>query len=767
MSSSALTDLTGGAFPYRPRVALQGALSVIATILLASLMAFALVMAFMIQAAKAAPPIDPVAGDLPPAGLFFNAGRDDALFEAPTLKSEVAIDLNGEVARVRVRQHYHNPASVWLEGIYVFPLPERSAVDRLVMIVGERRVEGRILEKAEAERVYRQAAADGRRASLLSSKRPNVFVISVANVAPGKEIVIEIEYQDRATYEDGRYSYRFPMVVAPRYTPGEAAPLVRMPLDSLAPDPKVQPIGHRGDETDQDLEPLPRSRDLFGPVRRPAEGLANPVSLVVALDAGLPIAELVSLTHAVEIEQRGAGRRLVTLAEQSVPADRDFVLEWRPAVGREPEATVFAEEIDGETYLLVGLLPPREPERDDDAGPTRPPRDLIFVVDTSGSMHGRSIVQARQAVLFALDRLAPGDRFNVIRFDSKTRSLFGALRPASDTNLRRARAYVRDLEAEGGTEMRPALDLALAETTVPGRLRQVVFLTDGAVSNEHDLFLTIAKRLGDIRLFTVGIGSAPNSYFMRKAAELGHGSFTYIGDPGEVSARMTGLLRKLERPALTDVAVSWPPAEGAELYPAALPDLYTDAPVSFTARLKGVPLNALQGELLLSGRRGAVPWRRKIRLTGARPAPGVAAIWGRAKFADIQDGRYRGDDSADLRRRAVAVALKHRLVTVHTSLVAVDEERARPEDQSLDSAEVPRNLPHGMDYAKIFGAGHEIMPLRTLPAPLMRKAAAQGQAVALPQTATPAVYLTLSGLALLLLGCTLLIAVGRIRRAGF
>lgn len=767
MSSSALTDFTGGAFPYRTRVALQQALSVIATTLVASLMAFALVLAFMIQAAKAAQPVDPVAADLPTAGLFFNAGRDDALFEAPTLKSEVAIDINGEVARVRVRQRFHNPSSLWLEGIYVFPLPERSAVDRLVMIVGERRVEGRILEKAEAERVYRQAAAEGRRASLLSSKRPNVFVTSVANVAPGEEIVIEIEYQDRATYEDGRYSYRFPMVVAPRYTPGSDAPLVRMPVDPVAPGPKAQPIAHSGDETDQDLEPAARGRDLFGPVRRPEEGLANPVSLVVALDAGLPIAELASLYHAVDIKHPGAGWQLVTLTEESVPADRDFVLEWRPAVVEEPEATVFAEEIDGETYLLVGLLPPQESGEGDDAVPSRPPRDLIFVVDTSGSMHGRSIVQARQAVLFALGRLTPEDRFNVIRFDSKTSSLFRSLRPASGPNLRHARTYVRALGANGGTEMRRALDLALAEATVPGRLRQVVFLTDGAISNEHDLFLTIAKRLGEVRLFTVGIGSAPNSYFMRKAAELGHGSFTYIGDPGEVSARMTGLLRKLERPALTNLAVSWPAAAGAELYPAALPDLYADEPVSFAARLKGVPLNALQGELLLSGRRGALSWQRKVRLTGARPAHGVAAIWGRAKFEDIQDGRYRGDDSAELRRRAVAVALKHRMVTTYTSLVAVDEEPARPKDEALGSAEVPRNLPQGMDYAKIFGAGSEVMPLRTLPEPLMRKASAQGQAVALPRTATPAAYLTLSGLALLLLGCAMLIAIGRVRRAGY
>jgi Ca-activated chloride channel family protein len=764
MSTRTLSRRSRDVFPPRAGAILGRVLVMVAATLAAGLVALLTVL-LLAQAVRAAQPAAPLAEAAPPAGLFFKAGRADALLEAPTLRSDVAVEINGQVARVKVRQRFRNPSDAWLEGVYVFPLPERSAVDRLIMTVGQRRIEGRILEKEAAEKVYREAAAQGRRASLLSSERPNVFVTSLANVGPGEEVSVEIEYQDRVAYEGGRFSYRFPMVVAPRYTPlPESTPLVKAPA---APPARAQPIALRGSAAETAPAAGARGRDLFGPVRRPEEGLANPVSLRVSLAAGLPLKHIASRYHPVLLEERARGRWLITLADGSVPADRDFLLEWRPLDVVQPQATVFAEEIEGDSYLLVSVVPPRADRDSEDPAPLQA-RDLIFVIDTSGSMHGRSIEQARQAVTVALERLAPGDRFNVIRFDSTTRSLFPGARPANRGNLARAKAYVRSLEAEGGTEMRSALALALDEAPLPGRLRQIVFLTDGAVGNEHELFLTIAERLGRARLFTVGIGAAPNSYFMRKAAELGRGDFTYIGDPREVAERMSGLFRKLERPALTDLAVDWPAAiaPAVALHPATLPDLYADRPVGFAARIEGVPLDRLEGALRLSARRGAAVWQKSVALSHVAAAPGVAAIWARARFAEVQDGLYRGRDRAAVREEAVAVALKHGLVTTYTSLVAVDLVKARPEGEPLEGAEVPRNLPHGMDYEKIFGAAEKTMPLRRLPAPLLHEAAARGVGVGLPQTATPAQVLALSGLSLLLLGLVFLIAVGRVRRAG-
>ena len=700
----------------------------------------------------------------PPAGLFFKGAAADALFEAPTVASDVEIDVSGQIARVTVRQHFVNPSDAWLEGIYVFPLPERSAVDRLVMTVDARRIEGRIMPREEARQVYEQAAREGRRASLLSGERPNVFVTSVANIGPGQEISVEIQFQDRVAYSDGIFSLRFPMVVAPRHTPGGSLPMVKSPAQAPArPGNRGQPISFRLDKEG----PAPTTgRDLFGPVRPPRDGPHNPVTLQVDLDAGVALAALESPSHEVTIEPQPSGRRIIALADGSVPADRDFVLEWRPAIGGAPEAAIFGEEIDGESYLMVTVVPPAP----DSGGASQDvgPRDLILVVDTSGSMHGRSIEAAQKALRAALERLRPQDRFNLIRFDSNADALFPNLRGATPEHLRLALRAADALEAGGGTNMRPALELALDGAAQPGRLRQVVFMTDGAVGNERELFQIIAARLGATRFFTVGIGSAPNGYFMRKAAELGRGSFTYIAHSGEVAERMGRLLRKLEQPALTDLTVGWPASAGkaVETSPMPLPDVYAGEPVVFAARLPDVPLADLEGAMLLSGKRPGADWQRRLPLAGIASAPGVAAVWARAKLAQIEDGRSLGRDPAEVRSEALALALQHRLVTRYTSLVAVDDEVVRPDDAALDSAEVPRNLPAGWDYAKVFGSPAETMPLRQLPAPLLRKAGLQGQQVALPQTATPATQLALSGLGLVALGAFLMLFTGRLRRAG-
>ena len=412
------------------------------------------------------------------------------------------------------------------------------------------------------------------------------------------------------------------------------------------------------------------------------------------------------------------------------------------------------------------------------------PRDLIFVIDTSGSMHGPSIEQAAEALGHALSRLAPEDRFNVIRFASATDSLFQDVQPASPHNLRIAQAYVGALRAEGGTNMLPALLRALSGRAEPGRLRQVVFLTDGAVGNEAELFEAIAGLLGNRRLFTIGIGSAPNSYFMRKAAELGRGSFTYIGDVTQVGARVDALLNKLARPALIGVTLGWPedlPAR-AEFYPDPIPDLYAGEPVSFSVKLPGLPLNQVSGALTLRGRRGDATWERRLDLSTAMSVPGVAAIWARGKIDQIEDGRFRGEHQDEVRGKALAVALHHELVTRYTSLVAIDTRPGRPPEAGLETLEIPRNLPEGWSWEHVFGTEQPPFRMRELSPGLMRKINAVGaptgqgagqsgaRAIGLPQTATPAqlqalIGATLLGLGLGLgLGLILMLALRRGRR---
>jgi Ca-activated chloride channel family protein len=232
----------------------------------------------------------------------------------------------------------------------------------------------------------------------------------------------------------------------------------------------------------------------------------------------------------------------------------------------------------------------------------------------------------------------------------------------------------------------------------PDLVRQVVFLTDGCVGNEDQLFGIIRARLGDTRLFTVGIGSAPNGHFMTKAAEFGHGTFTYIGDVREVEEKMGRLFAVLESPVLTGIEVTWPAGAAVEAWPARLPDLYLGEPVLVSARIQGDA-----DRVAVTGRRGAETWTTAMGMAEGRRGPGASVLWARRKVAALLDSLHEGKDAEEVRRGIVAVGLEHHLVTKHTSLVAVDVTPSRPGDAALRSGALPTNLPHGWSHEGVFG----------------------------------------------------------------
>ena len=403
-----------------------------------------------------------LAAEPPRCGLFLKGSSGDGA--APLLATEVEIRVTGHVARAKVTQRFGNPHPDWYEGVYVFPLPERAAVDRLRMTIGERVVEGEIREKEQAKKTYAAAKAEGRRAALLEQERPNIFTSSVANIGPGEEVRVEIEYQQTLHYDQGRYELRFPMVVGPRYIPAhmDAADAVRITPAVLRPDE--------------------------------LESIHNPVSLTVEVQAGVPIGGLRSPTHRIETgDCSGSACRAVLSGP--VPANKDFVLDWALAPGAVPAAAALVETRGGRHFGLVMVVPPAQERR-----AALIPREAIFVIDTSGSMQGASIEQAREALELAIRRLGATDRFNVIEFNSHARALYPDARPATPDNVQRAVRWVRALRANGGTEMAKALDLALDGRETPGRVRQIVFLTDGAVGNEDQLLRMIRERLGDSSL---------------------------------------------------------------------------------------------------------------------------------------------------------------------------------------------------------------------------------------------------------------------------
>lgn len=616
--------------------------------------------------------------------LLFKTSQPGRFLPAPTLKTDVRISVTGLIARATVSQEFLNPGlekDAWAEGIYVFPLPETAAVDHLRMKIGERTIEGQIKEKAEAKKVYEQAKQEGNRASLVEQERPNIFTTSVANIGPGERITVEIEYQETIRYDQGAFSLRFPMVVGPRYIPG--TPVV---MEDQPP----------GNGWSLDTDRVPDASRITPPVQHPANSSIapiNPVSLNIDLAPGFPIGTIESPYHEILTIAEPDGRQHITLREDSVPADRDFVLTWKPSAGQAPTLSIFREQQGDEQYAFLMAMPPIG----SDHQPTTVPRETIFVIDTSGSMAGTSIEQAKAALLVALRRLTAQDRFNVIQFNSVTHVLFSHSQSVTPQTLRKAVHYVDNLKANGGTEILPALKMALKGSSPASHLRQVIFLTDGQVGNEDELFEVVRTQLGTSRLFTIGIGSAPNSHFMRKAAEFGRGTFTHIGSTSEVKAQMDAIFRKLERPALTDLHIEGLDGQ-VEMFPARIPDLYEGEPV--VAVLKGT---SLPKTVTIHGMIGSAPWTTSIMLTHRDSREGLSVYWARQKIAALMDQQRYGQDETATKQAVLDVALAHHLVSKYTSLVAVDVTPARPLDQALQSHAMKTNLPNGQDYQAIFG----------------------------------------------------------------
>ena len=624
---------------------------------------------------------------------------------ATLLNTDVNITINGLVARVSVMQEFKNEKSEWVEGIYVFPLPDKAAVDHMRLHVGERIIEGEIQEKEQARKKYEEAKLAGKKTSLVEQQRANLFTTSVANIAPGETVIVEIEYLEDVLYDEGTFSLRFPMTLTPRYIPGQALP------------------DRQGSGWSPDTSLVDDASLITPPMVSVSRG--HNVTLQATVNAGMPLEIIASRYHPVNVGESN-GRYLVTLPGGPVPMDHDFELLWRPVPSSSPRAMAFTESINGEPHLLLMVMPPEPGE----SVVGSIPRELIFIIDTSGSMHGVSIEQAKQALRRALEGLKSGDRFNVIEFNSHHNALFPTSVAVDASRISVAKNFVRSLKANGGTNMQPALEFALSSAPSESYLRQIIFITDGAVGNEERLYQLIDTQLGNARLFTVGIGSAPNSWFMRKAAEAGRGTFTIISALHEVGEKMDRLFRKLEQPQVTNINVQWPGGNVIDIYPSVVPDLYLGEPVTVMAKAAG-PFR--RGDTVrISGDSIGGAWSRDLLLKSDLQSRGVGALWARARIAALLDLERRGADAEEIRVAVVETALAHHLVSKHTSLVAVDKTPVRPAGEALTSEQVPNLMPYGQSGAAIFG-----FPATATNAPAMRLTGLAALLTALLLLATP------------------------------
>ena len=573
-------------------------------------------------------------------GLSLRAEGADGWQSAFALETHVDLRVRGLMTEVRVRQRFSNASREWVEGRYRLPLPDEAAVGRLRMQVGDRLIEGEVQETQQAAATYAAAASEGRTASLVERERPNLFQTRVANIGPGETVEIEIGYWQKVRWQDGRFTLGLPLTFVPPYRGG-------------------------GEQADAGLDD-PQPADV------PAQGIAlgsaaaPKFSLGVDLEAGLPLIGIDSPSHAITVRREGERHR-IELAATRVDSDRDFELRWTPQPSTQPQQALFVEDRPDARYAFLTLIPPTRP-----VAPV--PRELILVVDNSGSMQGASMEQAKAAVDRALAGLRASDRFAVIRFDHRFESVFPQPVEASAAHVARARGFVQGLTAEGGTEMLAPLIEAFAMPATPSHLRQVVLITDGAISNEAQLLNHIEHGRGEARLFAVGIGSAPNAHILRRMAEAGRGAQVTIRRIEDVAQVTDQLLAKLGQPALRDLKAAWP--EGAEAYPAQLPDLYLGEPLQVLLRL---PQGGRQAAL--EGSAPDLSWRAEVKLGAPRLASteGVARLWAAARIAELEDSLRQGASPDEVRARVLDLALAHGLASRYTSLVAVDRTPRRPE----------------------------------------------------------------------------------------
>ncbi|MCL1048871.1 marine proteobacterial sortase target protein [Shewanella abyssi] len=625
------------------------------------------------------------------------------------MKTQVTMQVSGWTNRVSLRHEFHNDQLFWVNGEYVFPLPNEAAVDGLKMWVGDRVIEGQIKEKAKAKSLFSDAKKAGKKASLLQQKRANIFSAQVANLAPGETLIVELSYQEVVHYDQGVFSLRFPMVVAPRYQPQGASTAAKSPSSAYA-------------DSAMALWDSLRLNNKSGQNR------INSVDIEVDLNVGMAIDKIDSPYHQVEVSRKDDEQAHIRLT--AATANSDFVLYWQPKLANAPRAAIFSQigktyenpevsELDknaatnddaeqairskaqSSEYALLMLLPPQQ----ESISEVVAPRELILVIDTSGSMSGEAIEQAKSAIIYALAGLRAEDSFNILQFNSRVYALAEQPLKANAKNIGIAQAYVHSLQANGGTEMSLALDKALnQQPSATHSLRQVLFITDGAVGNESQLFNQIRNQLQASRLFTIGIGAAPNGHFMQRAAELGRGTYTYIGKQSEVKSKMVAMLDKLEKPTVTDVEVRFADGSIPDYWPATIPDLYAHEPIMVAMKLSSFS----DKEFVVSGLLAGQYWQQQLSIknsslinTNGNPnansstsAKGLDLIWARKQIAALELSKEAANRDR-IEKQITAISLNYHVMSAYTSLVAIDKTPARPDGVKLVNGQVVPHMPKG------------------------------------------------------------------------
>jgi len=594
--------------------------------------------------------------------LFAVSKQGTQLGACPLNTTTVKTNVSGFLARVNVRQEFQNSFTEPIEAVYIFPLSQNGAVDGMTMTVGTRVIRGKIMRREEARQTYETAKNEGKTASLLDQERPNIFTQSVANIMPGESVIVEISYVETLKYEDGAYEFVFPMVVAPRYIPGSVTDAAK-----IAPPVAATRAGHD-------------------------------ISIEVNLNAGVPVEKIRSSSHAIDQINFNPNTSKITLRDEKTIANKDFILRYDVTGKRIEDAVLMHRDSRGGFFTLM-IQPPDKIATED-----RTPKEIVFVLDTSGSMSGFPIEKAKEAMKLSLDGLYPEDTFNLITFAGDTAILFDKPVPATTANLEAAQTFLAERQGYGGTEMMKAIEAALKPSDAQGHLRIVCFMTDGHIGNEDEI-ITEVQRHPNARVFSFGIGSSVNRYLLDKIALEGKGEAEYVGLDDDGSKAAKKFYERIRTPLLTDLSIDWNGMPVADVYPTRLTDLFSAKPVILHGRYN----KAMNGTINLKGKVAGQPYERSIAVNfpeAENANDALSTLWARTRTDELTSARLKTQDAktgSEIDAQITSLGLDFGLLTSFTSFVAV-EDRIVNQDGKPVTVQVPVEFPEGMDRERTLGS---------------------------------------------------------------
>lgn len=602
-----------------------------------------------------------------------------AKLNLPLKRTEVRAQVTDALAVTDISQVYKNDTGKKIEVFYQFPLPHQGAVTDMVVKINDRTIFGTIKEKQAARKEYEQAKAAGKTVSLVEQERPNIFSQSIANILPDDEITVTLRVFHPLRYSAGQFEYSFPVTIGPRYMGGT-------------------PTGKGGSGWSPDTSKTPDASHISPPYIPAGIDSSHLLDIDLTISSQVDIKAVVPVSHYINLKNESKGRWHVTLSPHDQIPNKDFTLRFRTESDL-PQFSLLTHRQSGEDgFFALTLVPPSRRQESKIV-----PKEMVFVLDRSGSMRGVTMAKAKEALVKSLRRLGEQDSFNIILFDDKVESLWDKPQGATPESVRQAVRYAETVDARGGTEMEKPLLKGLAYPEDPKRQRILLFITDGNVGYEKALLAKIRQNLGNSRIFSVGIGSSVNRYLVGEVAREGRGLAEYIRQDEDVAERLNAMFKRISSPVLTDVSIDFGKLETYEVLPAKAHDLFFEEPTTLVGRYRSSGSDTLR--VMANSAEGNVKWESKLDFPVHDQAnPALRYAWAKKKI-DSLSLTALGGETEQLKAEIVALSTRYSVLSRYTAFIAVEREVRDPSKLPSERWLIPSELPEGLEFE---GFGPEI-----------------------------------------------------------